>query len=184
MNIFIFHGAYGNSEENWIPWLRNSLEKIGHNVFSPNFPTPENQSLENWSKVFEGYRKYLKEDSILIGHSIGVAFLLNILENIDFQIRASYLVSGFIELLDNPIFDSINKTFISKEFDFDKIKNHSKNFTIVHSDNDPYVSLEKSQNLAYKLGVQVNLIHGAGHFNIDSGYNRFDVLLENIEHLK
>lgn len=184
MNIFIIHGAYGNPGENWIPWLRINLEKRGYNVFSPSFPTPENQNLENWLRVFEGYRKYLKEDSILIGHSIGVAFLLNILEGIDFRVRASYLVSGFIELLDNPNFDNINKTFINKGFDFNKIKSHSKDFIVFHGDNDPYVSLEKSQNLADKLGVKVNLISGAGHFNIESGYDHFDVLLEDIKRLK
>ncbi len=184
MNIFIIHGVYGNPGENWIPWLRINLEKLGHNVFSPSFPTPENQSLANWHRVFEGYRKYLKCDSILIGHSIGVAFLLNILENIDFQIRASYLVSGFIELLDNPNFDNINKTFIDNGFDFNKIKNHSKDFIIFHGDNDSYVSLEKSQNLADNLGSRVNIISGAGHFNVDSGYDHFDLLLQNIKHLK
>jgi len=29
MNFFIFHGIYGNPEENWFPWLKKELEKKG-----------------------------------------------------------------------------------------------------------------------------------------------------------
>ena len=54
-NIFIIHGAYGNPEENWIPWLKTELERLGCNVSAPRFPTPENQSLENWTKIFNKY---------------------------------------------------------------------------------------------------------------------------------
>lgn len=160
------------------------MKKLGHNVFSPSFPTPENQSLENWLKVFEGHRKYLKEDSILIGHSIGVAFLLSVLESINFQVRASYLVSGFIELLNNSSFDDINKTFFDKDFNFKKIKDNCKEFFIYHSDNDPYVSIEKSKNLSNKLSAQIHLVHGAGHFNSESGYDQFDLLLRDINRIK
>jgi len=38
-NIFIIHGAYGNPDENWIPWLKTELEKLGNRVFVPKFPS-------------------------------------------------------------------------------------------------------------------------------------------------
>lgn len=78
--IFIFHGAYGNPNENWIPWLKEESEQIGCEVFVPSFPTPENQSLENWFKVFEPFQKQVDGNSILVGHSIGANFLLHVLE--------------------------------------------------------------------------------------------------------
>ena len=67
-NIFIIHGAYGHPEENWFPLLKQELEKHGHQVFIPKFPTPENQTLINWLKVSEAYIKKLGESSV-IGHS-------------------------------------------------------------------------------------------------------------------
>ena len=75
MKFVIIHGAYGNPSENWIPWLRESLEKLGE-VIVPEFPTPEGQSLENWRNVFDSS----DENTILIGHSLGPAFILDILE--------------------------------------------------------------------------------------------------------
>jgi len=45
-NVIFFHGAYGDGQENWFPWLKGELEEIGCTVIVPVFPTPENQSLE------------------------------------------------------------------------------------------------------------------------------------------
>ncbi len=183
MNIFIIHGSYGNENENWFPWLKENLEKSGYTVFVPHFPTPDNQSLENWLEVFKEYTKYLDKDSVMIGHSLGVAFILNILENINFQIKSSFLISGFIELLNNPEFDEINKTFINKNFNFTKIKNNCNKFFIYHSDNDPYVNIDKAKNLAQKLNEEIVIVKNAGHFNTSSGYNKFELLLENIKEI-
>lgn len=180
-NVFIIHGAYGNPEENWFPWLKSELEKLGCRVFVPKFPTPENQSLENWLKVFEEYKQYLNEDSIVVGHSLGPVFLLNILEKLDKPIKAAFFVSGFVGLLENPEFDNINKSFVDKNFDWQKIKQNCKKFYVFHSDNDPYVPLEKAEQLAKNLGVDVILVKNAGHFNEKAGYTKFELLLEKVK---
>ena len=182
-NVFIIHGSYGYPDENWFPWLRLELEKLNCKVFVPKFPTPENQTLENWLKVFEPYRKYINKDSIVIGHSLGPAFLLNIIQELNSPIKAAFFVSGFIGLLGNPNFDNINKSFVDQNFDWDKIKQNCKHFFVFHSDNDPYVPLEEAKKLAKNLGVDVILIHGAGHFNKNSGYVKFELLLDRIKPL-
>lgn len=63
--VFIFHGAYGDGTENWIPWIQGELEKRGCEVMVPLFPTPEGQSFDSWMKVFEEYKPRLSADSIL-----------------------------------------------------------------------------------------------------------------------
>ncbi len=182
-NIFIIHGAYGNPEENWFPWLKSKLEKLNCRVFVPKFPTPENQSLQNWLKVFEDYKQYLSENSIIIGHSLGPAFLLNILENLDKPIKAAFFVSGFIGLLRNSDFDNINKSFVEKNFYWQKIKQNCPKFFVFHSDNDPYVPLEKANQFAKNLGVDLILVKNAGHFNEKAGYTKFDLILDKIKPL-
>lgn len=178
--VFIIHGAYGNAEENWFPWLRGELEKNGYRVFVPDFPTPDGQTLENWEKVFDEYGFYLNEETIFVGHSIAVAFILNVLEKEQKPVRACFLVAGFVDFLDDDELNSINKSFTDKEFNWGKIKNNCMNFHIYHSDNDPYVSLSKAEKLAEKLGVKIKVVGGAGHFNRVAGYDKFELLLEDI----
>jgi len=183
-NIFIIHGAYGSPRENWFPWLKEELGKARHRVFVPVFPTPENQNLDSWLEAFERYKIYLNEQTIMIGHSLGPVFILSILEKLKRPIKACYFVSGFIGLLGNSTFDEINKTFADKNFDWEKIKQNCKNFYIYHSDNDPYVHLNKAKELARKLGVEVKEIKGAGHFNFEVGYDKFELLLSDVLNIR
>lgn len=180
-NIFIIHSAYGTPEENWIPWLKNKLEEMGQNVFVPRFPTPENQNLDAWMKVFDAYRQYLGSDSILVGHSIGVAFILNVLEGLDRPVKAAFLVSGFKALIGIPEFDEINRTFVERRLDWNKIRKNCEKFIMFHSDNDPYVPLANAEEVAKNLGIKIILVKGAGHFNQKAGYTSFDLLFEKMK---
>jgi len=172
----IIHGTGGSPAGNWFPWLKTELVKLGYEVYVPKFPTPENQSLDNWMKVFDEYWDKLDGDSILIGHSLGPAFILSVLEKLDKPIKAAYLVAGFVGFLDNAEFDELNKTFVDKDFDWDKIKENCGKFVVINSDDDPYVSLEKGRELSGKLGTELVVMNKAGHINSDSGYIEFEFL--------
>ena len=178
-NIFIIHGAYGNPEENWFPWLKKKLEEKGCNVFVPTFPTPEKQSLENWLMVMENYKEYFNNETIVIGHSIGVGFLLNVIEKLETPIKAAFFVSGWVGLLNDPL-DEINKTFIDKKFDWVKIRKNCENFYVFNSDNDPYIPLELGQDLADNLETDLILVKNGGHINAKAGFLEFSLLLEKI----
>ena len=182
-NILIIHGTYGSPEGNWFPRLKTELEQVGHQAFIPNFPTPENQSLESRLKVFEEYKKYFNQDTILIGHSLWSPFLLSILEILEQPVKACFLISGFTGLLGNSEFDELNKTFTTKEFNRAKIKEKCEKFVVINSDNDPYVPLEKGKILAKNLGTELTILHKAGHINKESGYTEFNFLLEKIKEI-
>ena len=180
MKFFIIHGAYGKPDENWFPWLKKKLEEQGHEVYLPEFPTPKNQTLENWMEVFEEYLPKVDEETIFVGHSLAPAFILSILEKLNVQVRASFFVSGFIGLLGNNTFDEINESFVTKDFDWNRIKENCRKFYTYHSDNDPYVPLEKGKELEERLGAKFTLVEDAGHFNEKAGYTEFYRLLADI----
>ncbi len=161
-NVFIFHGTYGAPDENWFPWLKVEMEKLGYEVIIPVFPTPEGQSLEAWQNVFVRFRDQINQESIFVGHSLGVAFMLEVLEELDYPIKAVYSVAGFVSTLGNPDFDQLNSTFVNRDFDWDKIKHHGKQFFVLQGENDPYVSLFHANEMAKELGVEVNLIEVRG----------------------
>lgn len=181
-NVFIIHGAYGYPGENWFPWLKKELEKEGYNVIVPTFPTPENQNLNNWLKVIGNYKKYFDQDTIVVGHSIGAGFLLNVIERLERPIRSAFLVSGWTGLLNDSL-DEINKTFIDKQFDWNKIKKNCQKFYVYNSDNDPYVPLKLGQDLAKNLEADLILVKNGGHIGSKAGFTEFPLLLNNIKEL-
>jgi len=183
MNIFIIHGSFGSSEGNWFPWLKEELEKNGHKVFVPQFPVedyeefkkqieadpnlePQHQSLQSWLKKFDLYKEQITADTVFVGHSIGPAFILRLLESIDLEVRASIFAAGFIDMLPGyPEFNAVNKTFIDKPFDWDKIKAHCKQFFCIAGDGDPYVPKQSLSKLADILQVDLQLVEGGRHLS-------------------
>ena len=180
IKFFLIHGAFGNPEENWFPWLKQKLEYLNYEVIIPKFPTPKNQSLENWNEIFREYENQIDENSIFVGHSLAPAFLLSVLERIDISIKSAFFVSGFFKHLGNETFDSINKTFIDKKFNWQKINQNCNQFFIYHSNNDPYVPIQCANELAEKLNTKPIIIKNAGHFNKKSGYIKFEKLFNDI----
>ena len=120
MNFFIIHGVYGKPDENWFPWLKKQLEAKGYEVIAPKFPTPIGQSLESWMKVLKKHEDRINSGTVMIGHSLGAAFILNYLEQASKEIRAAFLVAGYHELLDNQ-FKELNKTFVDKKFNWNDL---------------------------------------------------------------
>lgn len=182
-NVIIIHGTGGSPESHWFPWLKSELEELGCNVFVPKFPTPDGQSLSAWLGVFKEYEQYLDENTIVVGHSLGSAFLLSVIEAARQPIKHAFFISAFLGLLNDPRFDVPNKTFTTRSFDLTKIKNNCKGFTVINSDNDPYVPLEKGTGFAKNLGVELVVLKNAGHINADSGYTEFPLLLQKIKGL-
>ncbi len=179
-HFVIIHGAYGTPTENWFPWLGKKLKADGHNVSIPALPTPERQTLSNWLADFESQVGKLKEDMILVGHSLAPGFILNLLERSTTKVSAIFLVSAFLGKLGLEDFDLINETFVCGQFDWDKIKDNTDGIYIYNSDNDPYVPIEKGHELAKKLGVKLNVIHNGGHINADAGFVEIPFLLKGI----
>ena len=175
MRAIIIHGANGSPDEHWFKWLGKKLEK-SLEVFIPQFPIQENQNLNNWMKVIE--KIGVNEDTILVGHSVGCAFILNVLEK--YKAKAAFLVGGFTGKLSIEK-DEINKTFAEKEFNWTKIKNNCSIFFIYNSDNDPHVPLEKGRELAENINCKLKIIKNAGHFRAKDGYIEFQLLLDDIK---
>jgi len=180
-NIFIIHGAFGSPEENWIPWIKEQCEEKSYSVTVPTFPSGDDQNYDNWMKVLEPYLSEFNEQTVLIGHSIGATFVLSVLEKLNVTIEKSILVSGFLGLLGNKEFDTVNETISDRDFLWGKIGHASKEFVIIHGSNDPYVPTNKAKELGLLLETEPTFIPEGGHLNEAAGFTEFPQLLKIIE---
>ncbi|MBI2984393.1 MAG: serine hydrolase family protein [Candidatus Kerfeldbacteria bacterium] len=176
MKVFIIHGADGHPHENWFPWLKTELERRGHRVVIPAFPTPQHQTMNHWLAVFERCPESPDRDTVFVGHSLGVPFILRVLETVNQPVRTSFLVAGFARATNKQA-----ARFVPTRYSWMKIKQHCHQFVIFHSDKDPYVPLEHGQELARLTDGQLIVVPGAGHFNAQSGYTSFPQLLEQFQ---
>lgn len=181
---FIFHGTGASGDDHWFPWLGERLEVKEVKVLRPDFPTPEDQTLENWLEVLDQQDLKIDENTVLIGHSLGAVYILNILNRRDIGIEAAFLVSAWTGLLPDRKFNEWNSTFQDQDFEFEKIRSRCGEFHQFHSASDPYVPIKKAEELAANLDSNLHLVEGAGHFNTDSGYEEFNDLLEMIDGYK
>lgn len=181
-NVFIFHGTEGHPQENWFPWLKEKLEAEGYKVFVPQFPSPpgEPASVAEWFEVLKDYERYINEDTVLVGHSLGGIFTLRILEQSHHPVKAAFLVGTPIGV--RPILNyGRDNSFSGFSFDWQKIKARAKQFVVYQSDDDPYVAIGNGEQLAKELGIEMSFIPNAGHFNARAGYTEFPDLLSKIE---
>ncbi|MFH1771115.1 MAG: alpha/beta hydrolase [archaeon] len=180
----LIHSTGGDPDECWYPWLKQELEKRGYEVLIPSFPTPAGQTLENWMNFFEPYWKEVDKETILVGRSIGVPFVLRILEKLDKPVKAAFLVAGFCSDLKLEEFKPYVDSFVEQPFDWDKIRNNCKKFVVYHSNDDPIVKLSFGEEMAKRLQTKLTLIKEGGHFNLGTKFGeKFQNILEDINSL-
>lgn len=177
-NVIIIHGAYGYPEENWFGWLKRRLENEGIACHVPAFPTPEGQCLQTWFDIFNNsVGDLINDKTILIGHSLGAAFILRWLEKTKPKVQTVILVGAFIGTVGHDQFDSINQSFFQTPFAWELIRQCSHNFISYYGTEDRYVSRSQFDYIANQLTAKKIIVANAGHFNKSSGYEQFPHLL-------
>jgi predicted alpha/beta hydrolase family esterase len=180
--VIIVHGTGGNPDENWFPWLRSELETRGVEVVVPQFSGPDDQGPESWSATLASVTEPLNEETILVGHSIGAAFILHLLETSPSPILGTVLASGFVGKLGND-FDVPNAAFFTHDFDWETIRANAGEVRLFFGDNDPYVSPAAADLLASGLQTDLTFVPQGGHLNTAAGFTTFPALLAEIESL-
>jgi predicted alpha/beta hydrolase family esterase len=184
-NALILHSAGNNSKGNWFPWLQKELEQKGYDVWLPDLPNPDFPNAEVWKEfIFSRKDWQFSKESLIIGHSSGATFILSLLEALPrtIQIEKAIFVAPFIELGPREDVHPYKKGLL-KGFDWKKMQHSAKRFYFIASDNDPYFCGEdQSRILQDRLGGEVVLVPGEGHFNLDNGekYKQFPLLLQYI----
>lgn len=195
MIYVIFHGSYGLADNHWFPDIKKNLESHGQQVYTPQFPvenwdevtklgpnqTLVNQSLTSWFKVFDRLNAKIstKDKLCFIGHSLGSLFILHLVNKYNIRLDSAIFVAPFLRKLNQSWqIDKVNETFYKTNFNFNKLRRHISLSYVIHSDNDPYVDREYSEEFAERLDSKLILIHQGGHLNSESGWLEFPLLFD------
>ncbi len=146
----ILHGILGNSRENWFPWLREELEQRGWNVLLPDLPNSDRPDRDEW---FKTARKLVStvnfSELAVVGHSLGVVTVLDLIEAENKKVKSLITVSGF----GKDYGAELNSYFLKeKKIDFNKVWNLVGKSVVIYGDNDPYVPQITLKDLADSLG--------------------------------
>jgi predicted alpha/beta hydrolase family esterase len=173
--VIILHGAHGGPDTNWFPWLHATLEAEGIEVVRPRFPTPEGQSLAAWLDAYDLAVKSLPfAPTVLVGHSLGAAFALRLIERVVEPVAGLFLAAGFVGALGLRDYDTINHSFFVAPFDWPAIRERKgRVFRCWAGENDPYVPLSRSQDIATCLEAPLEIVSGGGHLNSETGFTTF-----------
>jgi predicted alpha/beta hydrolase family esterase len=180
-NAVILHGTGNTPEGNWFSWLDKELTKLGYEVWLPQLPDAQTPNAEKYNKLLLNHGFDFNDETILVGHSSGAVSILNLLQELpeNIKIKASFLVGAF----KGPLGKETRSELFPKPFDFEKIRSRCSKFVFMHSDNDPYCPLADAKYLSEKLGGELHVEKGQGHFNLEAGpqYKEFPLLLEIIK---
>ncbi len=171
----IIHGSFGSKDGNWFPWLKDKLSKLNKNVIVPQMPVGVgNQNYENWANVLNELN--VDEDTIIIAHSIAPIFVCKYLITNEIKVKKLVFVCGFNNYLGiDPDFDAVNEPMFIDNLE--KIKNYCNDIVCYYSDNDPYVKFEVEKAFADEISNEQYIINNGGHINTESGYTKFDNIL-------
>lgn len=181
-NVFLIHGYNG------IPkiyeWLENELKKLGYNVIVPEFEPREGVIYESWKKVFNKYKKYINEESIIVAHSIGNEFIIKYFNENDLKVKLYISLAGFskyFEWEDKQDLNRACKEFLVTESELENFRNRCTKKYSIYSDNDHIVPFNILQKYPKDIDAIPILIENIGHMGKKSGLEEIPKVIEIIK---
>ncbi len=155
----ILHGLHGFSSEgnrNRLAWMKEELEKLGHEVLTPALPNPDEPAEDEQVSVALKATTY-DENTVLCGFSLGSVVALKVLEKLEKPIARLVMAGGFI---DTKFKDGKLRGYEKNwqwKFDAAKIKRNVDSITILHDLQDHAISDDQVNRLSKLLEVPITL---------------------------
>ncbi len=181
-NCIIIHGCPSDKEKamnpetrtydkHWIPWLKRNLTTAGIETEAPLMPEPWQPDYRKFKTEFEKYD--INENTILVGHSCGSAFLVRWLGETKKRVNKLILVAP-----SKITSKEDRKPFY--EYPVDKtIKERVKEIIIFTADNEEDRHRKSAKIFNEAFGGKLIELKGRGHYVLsDMGTEEFPELLE------
>jgi predicted alpha/beta hydrolase family esterase len=160
-------------------WKRRLGETLGeeYEVILPWMPNAHNAKYREWKARFEKLIPHIRNEVILIGHSLGASFLAKYLSENDFpkKIKATLLVSGPYDTDSGRILAQFNITS-----SLGRLEKQGGKLFVYHSKDDPVVAFVELAKFQQQLpSATSRIFEDRQHFNQEE----FPELVEDIKAL-
>lgn len=179
--VFVIHGGEAfNTYDEYLSYLKNVPIEIGERpkdwksnlgenlgadfeVLAPRMPSPQNAKYIEWKIWFERHIEFLKNDVILVGHSLGGIFLTKYLSENDLPTKVAALLlvaAPYNTAYEHPLADFILKN------DLQNLAKQCETIVLYHSKDDIIVPF--SNALSYMKDIptaKLVTLEDRGHFN-------------------
>lgn len=186
LNCIVIHGCPSNAEramnfktrtydKHWIPWIRKKLSQRRIKTEVPLMPSPWQPDYSAFKEEFEKYS--VSENTILIGHSCGCAFLVRWLGKSKQKINKLILVAPW-KIPDKN--DKFRKAFYEYPID-SMIKSRVKEIVMFTADDEEEDGKKSLKIFHDALGGKIVKLKGRGHYTMgDMGTEEFPELLKEV----
>lgn len=186
MKAVIVHRWDGNPQSDWYSWLKKELEKRKWKVIIQKMPNTSEPEITAWVNYLNKVVGNPDEETYFIGHSIGCQTIMRYLAGLpsNTKIGGVVFVAGWVKLqnLDDKEAKAIAKPWLETPINFTKIKEKTKNITVILSDNDPYVDYKEHKLLfTQKLNAKIISEKGKGHFTEENGITKIPKVVRELE---
>ena len=159
-----------------VPGLNNSDEKHWQTFWEKSLPNTlrvqqhswDNPQKDDWVTTLGNTIQKLNQDTIIIAHSLGVAttvmYLTQNQSKIPTHIKGAFLVSP----------SDVDNIEVIKSFAPMPLEKLPIPACVVASENDPFVTMERSLFFANAWGVKVYNAGALGHINSDSDLREWE----------
>lgn len=180
--VIIVHRWEGSSQDDWRPWLKAELEKLGCEVFVPDMPDTDVPVIEKWVNKLSEVVGKPDANTYFIGHSIGSQTILRYLETVNTPVGGAIFVAGWFNLdnMEDEEVKEIAKPWIETLIDLQKVKSVLPQSTLIISDNDPYGCFEENRKKFGEMVTKEIVVSHAGHFTEEDGYKELQIALDEI----
>ena len=156
--IFIPGNDGGTTQDQWFPYAKRELKKLGLAVRAETFPDPILAREQYWIPFLKELGA--DEKTILIGHSSGAVAAMRFAE------QKKILGSVLIGACYTDLNDEMEKKsgYYDRPWDWEAIKANQEWIIQYASIDDPYIPVEEARHIHTQLGTEYYEYKDQGHF--------------------
>jgi hypothetical protein len=178
-NCIIVHGSSptekDSKERHWKSWLKRELEKKGIEVSNELYPEDWLPDYGKWKEVFE--KNKISENTVLVGHSAGTAFILRWLSENKRKVNKVILIAPSVVKAGK--YEYLSRL---KDFEYDSfLKKYFNKIVVFYSDDDDEDIVKSAKQIHERLEGKLINLRNHGHFCFeDMGTEEFPELLKEV----